>query len=218
MSRVVFKKVFDPEDSVVEVELAPDSRWLSKDIRVVCSVVVASTHGDLGTLSPVHPGSRVWTQVWSTKLEGGRARLPVEVVSFGRQLHDLAIPNALLYVSVADDPKLEFEQAVCVYLNADHPRFVADFERGEGATTALVWGAVVRQVLSAGLSEAFDDEDEVLSEDTFGAQLDVWIKAIFPGESRRSLGAMRKDSPGLFEGRIQSWVNAGAFWSEGESR
>src|SRR3546814_15083496 len=95
------------------------------------------------------------------------------------------------------------------------PRFVADFERGEGATTALVWGAVVRQVLSAGLSEAFDDEDEVLSEDTFGAQLAVWIKAIFPGESRRSLGAMRKYSPGLFEGRIQTWVNAAAFsWEE----
>ena len=218
MSRVVFKKVLDPEDSVVEVELAPDSRWLSKDIRVVCSVVVASTHGDLGTLSPVHPGSRVWTQVWSAKLEGGRARLPIEVVSFGRQLHDLAIPNALLYVSVADDPQLEFEQAVCVYLNADHPRFVAEFERGEGTSTALVWDAVVRQVLSAGLSEAFDDEDEALSEDTVGAQLEAWVKAIFPSESRRSLGAMRKDSPGLFEGRIQSWVNAGAFWSEGESR
>src|SRR3546814_320775 len=150
--------------SVVEVELAPDSRWLSKDIRVVCSVVVASTRGDLGTLSPVHPGSRVWTQAWSAKLEGGRARLPIEVVSFGRQLHDLAIPNALLYVSVADDPQLEFEQAVCVYLNSDHPRFVADFERGEGATTALVWGAVVRQVLSAGLSEAFDRSEEHTSE------------------------------------------------------
>src|SRR3546814_7254506 len=67
MSRVVFKKVLDPEDSVVEVELAPDSRWLSKDIRVVCSVVVASTRGDLGTLSPVHPGSRVWTQAWRSE-------------------------------------------------------------------------------------------------------------------------------------------------------
>src|SRR3546814_17363477 len=91
-------------------------------------------------------------------------------------------------------------------------------ERGEGATTALVWGAVVRQVLSAGLSEAFDDEDEVLSEDTFGAQLDVWIKAIFPGESRRYLGAVRNYSPGWFEGRIQSCENAAAFCSEGEYR
>ena len=217
MSRVVFKKMLDAEDSIVEVEVMPDSRWLSKDIRVVCSVVVASVHGDLGMLSPVHSGSRVWTQAWSAKLEGGRARLPIEIVSFRRQLHDLAIPNALLHVSVADDPQLEFEQAVCVYLNADHPHFVADFERGGGATTVMVWDSVVRQVLSAGLSDAFDSEDEVLSEDSVGAQVDTWIKLIFPGESRQSLGVMRKDSPGLFEGKIQSWVNAAGFWSEGES-
>lgn len=218
VSQVVFKKELAPDDSTFEVLIAPDSRWLSKDIVVSCSLVVASVQGHLGALSPSHPGSRVWSQTWSAKLEGGRTRLPIEIISFRTQLHDLAIPNALLHVSVADDPQLEFEQAVCVYLNSDHPRFVADFERGEKSATAMVWDSVVRQVLSAALSEALDDEGQATPEGTFGAQLAVWIESIFPGESRRTLHAMRKDSSGLFESRIQSWVNAAAFWSEGESR
>lgn len=217
MSQVGFKQVLDSGDGIVEVQLVPDSRWLSKDIAVVCSVVVASTQGDLGVLSPTLPGSKVWLQTWSAKLEGGRVRLPIEVVSFGKQLHAIAIPNALLHVSVADDPRLEFEQAVCVYLNSDHPRFVADFERGERSATAMVWDSVVRQVLSAGLSEAFDDEGEKLPQDSVGAQIESWMQSIFPGESRESLAAMRRESPSLFEGRIQSWINAGSFWSEGEA-
>lgn len=218
LSQVVFKKELGPDDSTVEVLIAPDSRWLSKDIAVACSLVVASVRGHLGALSPSRSGSRVWSQTWSAKLEGGRTRLPIEIISFRTQLHDLAIQNALLHVSVADDPQLEFEQAVCVYLNSDHPRFITDFERGEKTATAMVWDSVVRQVLSAGLSEAFDGEGEAPPEGSFGAQLAVWIESIFPGESRRSLCAMRRDNPGLFEGRVQSWVNAAAFWSGDESK
>lgn len=217
ISRVEFKKVLDPGDGTVEVQVAPDSRWLSKDIAVTCSVVVASTQGDHGVLSPTLPGSRVWLQTWSAKLEGGRVRLPIEVASFGQQLHEIAIPHALLHVLVADDSRLEFEQAVCVYLNSDHPRFVADFERGEKSATAMVWDSVVRQVLSAGLSEAFDDEGEDLPQDSIGAQVASWVQSIFPGESRKSLAAMRRESPSLFESRVQSWINAGAFWSEEEA-
>ena len=217
MSQVGFKKVLDPGEGFVEVQLTPNSQWLSKDIAVVCSVVVASTKGDLGVLSPAQPGSRVWLQTWSAKLEGGRVRLPIEAVSFGKNLRALAIPNALIYVSVADDPALEFEQAVCIYLNSDYPDFVAEFERGESSATAMVWDCVVRQVLSAGLSGAFDSQDEVIPQDSIGVQIESWIKAIFPGEARESLSAMSKHSPGLFEARIQSWIKAGAFWSRGET-
>ncbi|MGY0799619.1 hypothetical protein ACW7G0_11265 [Lysobacter sp. A286] len=217
MSRVELKKVLDPRDGTIEVQIAPDSRWLSKDISVACSVVVGSTQGDLGVLSPTLTGSRVWFQTWSAKLEGGRVRLPIEVVSFGKQLHAIAIPNALLHVSVADDPRLEFEQAVCVYLNSDHPRFVAGFESGERSATVMVWDSVVRQVLSAGLSEAFDEEGDELPQDSIGAQITSWVQSIFPGESRGSLAAMRRESPSLFEGRVQSWINAGSFWSEEEA-
>lgn len=214
MSQVAFRQIIDPEEETVEVEIAPDSRQLSKDIEMSCSVAIAQTHGDLGVLSPTHAGSRVWLQTWQAKLEGGRVRLPIEVISFASQMHDLAIPHALIHVAVADDPRLEFEQAVCVYLNSDHARFVADFERGERIATVLVWDAVVRQVLSAGLSETLGDDGESFPEDSFGAQLESWMASIFPGESRESIAATRRDNPGIFEGRIQSWVNVGALWPE----
>jgi hypothetical protein len=217
MSKVGFEATLDPGERMAEVQLTPDSKWLSKDIAVVCSVVVVSTSDGLGALSPTQPGSRVWSQTWSAKLEGGRVRLPIEVVSFSKQLHALAIPNALLHVSVADDPGLDFEQAVCVYLNSDIPNFVAEFERGEKAATGVVWDSVLRQVLSAGLSEAFDHDDDEFSQNSICAQIESWIKAIFPGEVRESLAAMRRENPSLFESRIQSWVNAGAFSSGRES-
>lgn len=217
MSKVGYEMALNPEDGIVEVQLTPRSRWFSKDIAVVCSIVVASIQGDVGVLSPTQPGSRVWSQRWSAKLEGGRVRLPIEVISFSKQLHALAIPNALLHVSVADDPGLEFEQAVCVYLNSDIPNFVSDFERGEKAATGVVWDCVLRQILSAGLSEAFDREDVEFSRNSIFAQVETWIKAIFPGEARESLAAMRRENPSLFEGRIQSWVNAGEFQSREET-
>lgn len=213
MSEVAFRQVLDADENVVEVEIAPDSRRLSRDILLACSVVIVEAKGELGLLSPTQTGSRVWYQSWSSKLEGGRVRLPIEVISFAGQLHDLSIPNALIHVTVADDPGLEFEQAVCAFLNADQPQFIADFEKGEPMATAMVWDAVVRQVLSAGLTTTFQDDEESIPEDSIGAQVQSWIASIFPGESRQSIAAIRQESPGLFEGRIQSWVNAGTLWT-----
>ena len=216
-SQVVFRQKLALEENVVEVEIAPDSRRLSKDIVLACSVVMEKVNGDVDVLSPSQIGSRVWLQNWSAKLEEGRVRLPIEVISFDKQLHDLLIPNAMIYVSVADDPALEFEQSVCVYLNSDHPRFVADFERGERTATGVVWDAIVRQTLAAGLSASFYDESESFPENSMGAQLESWMASIFPGESKASIAVTRQQDPAVFEGRIQSWVNAGAFWEEAKS-
>jgi hypothetical protein len=216
-SQVVFRQKLALEENVVEVEIAPDSRRLSKDIVLACSVVMEKVNGDVDVLSPSKIGSRVWLQNWSAKLEEGRVRLPIEVISFDKQLHDLLISNAMIYVSVADDLALEFEQSVCVYLNSDHPRFVADFERGERTATGVVWDAILRQTLAAGLSASFYDESESFPENSMGAQLESWMASIFPGESKASIAVTRQQDPAVFEGRIQSWVNASAFWEEAKS-
>lgn len=217
LSQVAFKALLDANDSEVEVEIKPDSRQLSRDVTIACSVVIAETQGDLDVLAPSNVGSRVWSQVWSAKLEGGRVRLPIEVTSFSKQLYSLGIPNALFHVSVADDPALEFEQAVCVYLNSDHRHFVSDFEKGERSATAMVWDAVVRQTLSAGLSMVSSDGEEGFPEGSIGAQLDSWVASIFPGESSKSIVSIWQENPAVFEGRIQSWINAGELWAGGKS-
>lgn len=213
-SEVLERVPINAEDEVIDVCVTPDSGRLSKDFALVTSIAIMGADGEVDVLSPSVKGARVWRDMWSSKLEGGKSRLPIEVVSFSRQLPDLRIPNALVHVSVADFPDLDFEEAVCVYLNADHSGFVADVERGRPAATAMLWDTVVRQVVGAGLSAQFLDWDQDLPPESVGAQVASWRSAIFNSETVAAVSALRRESPGVFEARIQSWVNAAAIWSE----
>lgn len=197
-----------------EVLVIPDSGKLSRDIALVVSLVLIDATGSLDDLAPVAPGTRLWQQRWSAKLEGGKTRLPIEVMSFSREMRGSAAPRALIQVSVADYPDLEFEQAVCVYLNSDFPSFVAAIERGEPGPTAMLWDAVLRQLIGYGLSSAFMESDREWPEGSIGRCLRSWMRDIFSGEQPSSIASSRLENPGLYEARIQSWVNAGSFWTE----
>lgn len=215
VSEMINDHELDLLEPLFEVIVKPDSMKLSQDLTLICAVALANVEGNPGELSPTTRGARLWQDRWSVKLEGGRTRLPIEVISFSKNLQGYATPNALYQVAVADYPELEFEQAVCVYLNADYPKFVAAVERGEPAVTAMLWDAVVRQLVSFGASSAFADHDSEWPDGSVGAHLRSWMSAMFPGERPSSIFASRIENPGLFEARIQSWAKAGSFWGEG---
>jgi len=212
ISTVVDDVVIDGENNVVEVSVKPNSGLLSQDLTLLTSVVIMDVDGEVGELAPTVKGARLWQNVWSVRLEGGRARLPMEAVSFSKGSRGHMTAGALYQVQVVDDAALDFEEAVCVYLNSDFPRFVSAVERGDPVVTGMLWDAVVRQLLNFGLSADFLDEQGEWQEGSLGAQFFSWIGAIFPNEQPARIKGFRDENSGLFEARIQSWIKAGAFW------
>lgn len=213
LSEVVDARGLGRGETPVEVTLTPDSSRLSRDMSLVSSIVLMHVEGDVDELAPSIKGARVWESRWTTRLEGGKTRLPMEVISFSTGLWRVAAPRALFHVAVADLPDLDFEQAVCVYLNSDCPAFVAGIEKGEPAATAILWEGVVRQLIAFGLSSAFVEDRDDWPEGSIGRQVRSWQIAIFPGEKPDSIMAFRAENPGVYEARIQSWANTGAFWT-----
>lgn len=189
-----------------EIVIRPDSRTLAYDIRLVTWLVLQSVSGHaLVDVAPKISGSRLWRDSWRTKIEGGRTRLPFELASFSRSFPGWRMPNALFHVDVADYPDLQFEQAVCVYLNTDYPEFVTAIEKSKPAETAILWDGVVRRIVSVGLSDVFA-RSSGRQDDSLGAQISTWITAIFPGQSIKSIAELRLEHPSRFEAMIQSWA------------
>lgn len=216
-SSIVYNQETDFGDEMfAEVLIRPDSRALSFGIALITSVVLGSTDGAPDSLAPKVPGSRVWVDRWTARLEGGRTRLPMELASFKRTFSGWSISNALFHVDIAEYPELDFEQAVCVYLNADYPGFVAAVENGSGPETALLWDGLIRRLISVGLGMEFG-ESQSWPDGSLGAQVASWLAMVFHGESREAIAALRAENPSRFEARIQSWARV-ASRLEGDAR
>ncbi|MGY5942531.1 hypothetical protein [Stenotrophomonas forensis] len=210
-STVAKREVLKQGEREVEIVIEPDSSKLSLDVGVLMSVVVDAAGLAPSGLSASIAGSRVWQDSWSSKLEGGRRRLPIEVVSFrnlGIGKHD----RGLIHVQVADALELDFEQAVCVYVNGDYPGFVLALEKGESHAVSYFEETIIRQVISFSLSQEGDFESAVLIADSAAYQVSSWLAAIYSGRTRAEVAAMRIHDPGEFEVLIQSWVDAGRPW------
>lgn len=192
-------------DSDLVVIVRPSSREIAKDIRIHCCIILCAAGPDGLALAPADKGARLWADRWSARIEGGRARLPFELASFSKELRGYRINRALFHVEVAEDPELDFEQAVCVYLNTDNPSFVKAIEQGAATETALLWDGVMRRLIITGLGQTF--EGDAWPPDSLGMQVARWLVGIFPGQSREALTRMVIADPSRFEALIQSWTD-----------
>lgn len=204
-SRIVDTKTIAAGESLILVEIRPDSRTLASGISLVSALVLVDAANPENPLAPRDSGDRVWESIWTARIEGGRARLPMEPVSFSAALSARGIAHALFHVEVADYPELDFEQAVCVYLNTDFPQFVRAVETSSPGETAILWDGVLRRVLATGLAPHFASTGP-WPEGSLGAQVDAWISGVFPGATRDVVSRLRIDEPSRFEAQIQSWA------------
>lgn len=188
----------------VDVHIFPALGKLSRDLTLETSIVVLEASESMDPLVPSVPGSRVWEDQWRVRLEGGKTRLPFEILDFEDAYRGLGLADALFHVDVAEDPDLDFEQGVRVSINSRFEKFIAAVERLEPVTTALLWDAVLRRVLVAGIGNAFDPGGQ-FPESSIGAQWTRWFGQAFPGESIESAQRMLMEQSSRFEARIQSW-------------
>ncbi|MEY4599138.1 MAG: hypothetical protein RLZZ445_1935 [Pseudomonadota bacterium] len=206
-----------PESNeAVEVESSfnPDSSALSQNITLVSCLVLKDFDGSPQELAPDFRGAVLWSERWTVKIEGGRSRLPSETVSFSDYFRNQDCENALLRVVIADDPSLDFNQGVCVYLNADNPAFVASLQKADPGAKAFFNDTVIRQMIAYGLSDSYRESRGGFPDGSIGHQLTVLLRSIFGRETPEMISAIRLDNPGLYEARIQSWAKIHTLWQE----
>lgn len=194
----------DPMDTTFEVVVRPEPGTLAQDLVLNSSIVVARCAGVADPLVPSVPGSRVWEEQWRTRLEGGKVRLPFEVLDFEATFGGMGMADALFHVDVAEDPELDFEQGVCVSVNSRFETFVSAVSRVDPMATAILWDAVLRRVLTAGVGAGFDVAGTYPAA-SLGAQWRRWFGQAFPGETIASAQRMIIEQPSRFEARVQSW-------------
>lgn len=192
------------DEEPFEVVVRPAPGTIARDLTLETSVVFLGGAESADPLVPALPGSRVWEERWRTRLEGGKVRLPFEVVDFEAMFGGLGFADALFHVDVADDADLDFEQGVCVCINSRYEGFVQSVARLEPLPTAMLWDAVLRRVLTAGIGAGFNVSG-TYPEASVGAQWRRWFGQVFPGESIESVQRLIIEQPSRFEARVQSW-------------
>jgi hypothetical protein len=194
----------DAIDKTFEVTVRPEPGTLGQNLVLNSSIVVAGCVGAADSLVPSVPGSRVWEEQWRTRLEGGKVRLPFEMLDFEVAFAGMGMADALFHVEVADDPELDFEQGVCVSVNSRFETFVSAVARLDPMTTAILWDAVLRRVLAAGVGAGFDVAG-AYPQASVGEQWRRWFGQALPGETIASAQRMIVEQPSRFEARVQSW-------------
>lgn len=201
-------------DDATPVELSLDGSRLAGDISISLSIVVESPALDGDQLSPSVPGARLWSSRWRARIEGGRARLAVEAIDFDQYFGSAKASNGLIHVVVADDPHLEIEQGLLVYLNSAAEGFIQEVARKEARATALLWDTVLRRVLVAGCDMDFSPTEQY-PDGSVGRQWQQWSAIVFGRRQPAELLAMHRGDLSEFEVRIQSHINMKDRFREG---
>lgn len=169
--------------------------------------VVLSQPDARDPLSARRPGSVVWRHRQSVLLEGDAEQFPTETADFSiPPFHE---PHAGWFLEVAaDDLDVSAASAVRLVLNESHP-LVARILDGETSSDVVLalevlrWD-VARQLIDQALTNPeFVERDESFDEDSFGWLLRNVLATHFPGETPKSVMAMREGQPARYEATLQ---------------
>ena len=195
------------EENSQEIELTGSltSSALSSRLRLVAEIVLQEAPSEASTLSPVLPGSKLWS-TWKDILleDGGGSRFPIELSSFSEVFARQAHRHALWFVNWRPGCwDADFGGSVRVYVNYDMQDFVNRVVEGDPATLQTILGDVMSQMIAAALAE--DETEAVLYEcpsHTVGGQVRNWLEMAFPGQSVSSARASMEFTPGNFRAAI----------------
>lgn len=189
----------------VDLEATIPGDLLSGRLLLDLSIVLAAKPVDCGAISPNLPGSRLWSSRWDVLLEdGGAARFPVELISFGSAFASTRsagwylhwLPGAL---------EADFGGSVRIYVNSDIKELSQRFADGDAMILQAILADVMTQMICTTLYR--DDADiafDSCAEGSVGQQIRFWLESAFPGHSTNTIAAMMRDRPGEFHASIHA--------------
>jgi hypothetical protein len=213
MDRIRVERL-DPSVPAVELRAVLPAARFSGRILLETSIVLESTPEAHGALSPVMPGSRLWSASKDILLEdGGSARFPLETVSFSSAFSGQPHASAPWYVHWRTGfLEADFGGAVRVYVNSDIADVCERFVAGDPATVQAVLGDVMSQMIEHVV--AMPDCEEALEncfEGSLGEQIGTWLDMAFPGQSLNKVRAEMLGAPGRFRAAIMAAAQVGGL-------
>ena len=169
--------------------------------------LVVSRPDPTDELGASQAGAIIWRHRHSVLLEGDAPQFPTETADLSRSPYNLPRATWLLEL-VSDDLDAAAAAAVRLVVNEAHPvmRQVLDGDASPESVLALDamrWD-VARQLIDTSLNmPEFVERDEAFEEDSFGWLLASVLATHFPGESTRSVRAMRETERARYEAALQ---------------
>ncbi len=192
--------------SRLQIEFDVGGSELGGRLDLVTQLVVSRPDPADG-LGASQVGAIIWKHRHSVVLEGDAAQFPAETADLSQPPYNLG-RAAWLLETVSDDLDVAAAAAVRLVVNDAHPvmRRVLDGDASAECVLALeaIRWDVARQLIDAALTTPeFIERDEAFEEDSFGWLLASVLATHFPGESARSVRAMRDTERARYEAALQ---------------
>lgn len=155
-------------------------------------------------LSPTMPGSRLWDDRQTSRLEGGGGRIPMEASNFTTLDSRLARAPWMFHVETTD-PAASFLGHVQVRLNSNRTDILDAVRRREGAVLERMTNDLASHLVARIIDEEdFTGETEDYEIGSLGRTAAMWLESAFPGQELEMIRSMRLQSPARFEAMLSS--------------
>ena len=181
---------------------------LGGHLHLTSQVVLTTSSGVTSRLAAQRPGSILWSDVVSVRLEGGGALFPVEIVDFAKA--GISPASACWYL---DWNPLDLSAATLgtlrLYINEGHEAVRnATANPNADATAVAIVSALRYDVLRQMIEGALDNEDFDTStkypDGTLGSSLRAAVQLAFGGDSAGAIRTVRQNARSEFETSIQA--------------
>jgi hypothetical protein len=200
----------DPSGPVpIELDVALKGTDVGGVVTLSTQLLIETPGSTLDPTAPRRPGSVLWSDESSVRLQGDAARFPMDLVDFrnevfpdqagwhlkiGRELHAAAMGSILLLIN---SENAALAQAVA---RAANPRHV------DRIVLSALYADVTRSMIEHALVQPeFNDQADYVDE-SLGEVLRNLCRRIFPGVAIAELRQRRENSPNLFATDIQGAI------------
>lgn len=202
--RIAQSHDIDSHSSDVSLKEVIEGSSLSSRLRAECVLLLKSEHQHPGTLSPVLPQSRLWTDRLDLRLEGEEPRFPMEFLDFGLRFAGRPEVDAPWYLHwIPGSLERDFGGAVRLFLNTRREDITERVLQGDRATAQAMLGDVMQQVIANYLDQTAPDLlPPDAPEGSIAAQVQFWLGMAFPGQHHSQIRAMRDQRPGSYHAAL----------------
>jgi len=164
-------------------------------------------------LSPKDRGAKLWQANHDILIEdGGDSRFPLETASFSQIFAGKPHEYAPWYVHWRPGALHEdFSAGIRLYVNSDHPEWLARIVSGDRPTLQAMMGDVMSQMVESALREVSGADDLVgCDEGSVGQQIRQWLDTAFPGQELASVKALMDRDPGALRAALLAASDMGS--------
>lgn len=209
---VLDRMVMSSGTEAIQMRGLLNSSKLSARLHLECSIFLASVPTGGQLVSPVKPGSRLWSSAYDILLEDdGDSRFPMESMSFRSTFSGQPYESAPWYFCwLPGDYEMDFAGATRLYVNMDKVAMHQRIVDGD----SIILQPVVYDVISQILSGAVNDENfwngiHSYPEGSVGGQARNWLELAFPDKPMASIKTLLQMDPGAFNAAILSVAEMG---------